>query len=79
MTQTTEGTPRFRIRHDGQTSPWMNADQLKQAAMLGQVPPEAMVQQAGQADWHSDSLEDTLKDIVDDVNWDDLDSENLGE
>jgi VCBS repeat-containing protein len=34
---------------------------------------------AGQADWHSDSLEDTLKDIVDDVNWDDLDSENLGE
>ena len=52
MTQATEGTQRFRIRHEGQTSPWMNAEQLKQAAMLGQVPPEAMVQQAGQADWH---------------------------
>ncbi|MDP7070743.1 MAG: hypothetical protein QF561_05275 [Phycisphaerales bacterium] len=52
MTQTTEGTSRFRIRHDGQTSPWMTAEQLKQAAMLGQVPQEAMVQQAGQPDWH---------------------------
>ena len=30
---------------------------------------------AGQADWHSDSLEDTLNDIVDDVNWDDLELE----
>jgi len=52
MTQTTEGTARFRIRHDGQTSPWMTAEQLKKATLLGQVPPEAMVQQAGQPDWH---------------------------
>ncbi|MDP7028867.1 MAG: hypothetical protein QF733_01440 [Phycisphaerales bacterium] len=52
MTQTTEGTAKYRVRHEGATSPWMTADQLKQAAMLGQVPPAALIQQAGQADWH---------------------------
>ncbi len=51
MSETTE-TARYRIRHNGQISPWMNVDQLKQATMLGQVPPDAMVQQAGQAEWH---------------------------
>ncbi len=51
MTQTTEGTARYRIRHDGQTSPWMTADQLKQATLLGQVPPEAMVQPSGRSEW----------------------------
>ncbi len=48
MPQTSEGTARFRVRHEGQTSPWMTADQLKQATMIGQVAPDAMVQQAGQ-------------------------------
>jgi len=51
MTQATEGTARYRIRHEGQTSPWMTADQLKQATLLGQVPPEAMVQPAGRSEW----------------------------
>ena len=52
MPQTSEGTARFRVRHEGQTSPWMTADQLKQATMIGQVAPDAMVQQAGQPEWH---------------------------
>ncbi|MBT4767759.1 MAG: hypothetical protein HOO04_05305 [Phycisphaerae bacterium] len=51
MTQATEGSARYRIRHDGQTSPWMTADQLKQATMLGQVPHEALVQPAGRNEW----------------------------
>jgi len=51
MTQATEGTARYRIRHDGQTSPWMTAEQLKQATLLGQVPPEAMVQPSGRSEW----------------------------
>jgi hypothetical protein len=51
MTQATEGTARYRIRHEGQTSPWMTADQLKQATLLGQVPPEALVQPAGRNEW----------------------------
>jgi hypothetical protein len=29
----------------------MTADQLKQAALLGQVPPEAMVQPSGRSEW----------------------------
>ncbi len=52
MTQTTEGSAKYRVRHEGSTSPWMTAEQLKQAAMLGQVPPAALIQQAGQGDWH---------------------------
>jgi hypothetical protein len=52
MMQTTEGNARYRIRHEEQTSPWMTAEQLRQAAMLGQVPLEAMVQQAGQDEWY---------------------------
>ena len=52
MTLTSEGTARFRIRHEGQTSPWMTADKLKQATMIGQVAPDAMVQQAWQPEWH---------------------------
>jgi len=52
MTQISEGTARFRIRHEGHTSPWMTADKLKQATMIGQVAPDAMVQQAGQPEWH---------------------------
>jgi hypothetical protein len=51
MTQATEGTARYRIRHEGQTSPWMTADQLKQATLLGQVPREAMVQPSGRNEW----------------------------
>lgn len=51
MTQATEGPARYRIRHEGQTSPWMTADKLKQAAMLGQVPQDAMVQPAGRNEW----------------------------
>ena len=51
MSQPVESA-RYRIRHDDQISPWMTAEQLRQAAMIGQVPPQAMVQQAGQAEWH---------------------------
>ena len=51
MTQATEGTTRYRIRHEGNTSPWMTGEQLKQAAMLGQVPTEALVQPAGHTGW----------------------------
>jgi hypothetical protein len=51
MAQATDETARYRIRHEGQTSPWMTADQLKQATMLGQVPQDALVQPAGRNEW----------------------------
>lgn len=47
----TESVPRFRFKHEGEVSPWMTGDQLKQAAMLGQVPPESLVQPAGRSEW----------------------------
>ena len=52
MTQTSEGTARFRIRHEGQTSPWMTADQLKTGNHDRSGRAQRDGATAGQPEWH---------------------------
>jgi hypothetical protein len=58
-TSTTTGTagtattpaPQYRYRSGTSVSPWMSADQLKEAALRGEVLPDSHIQQSGHAEW----------------------------
>lgn len=44
-------TPQYRFRTGSSVSPWMTADQLKEAALRGELLPDSQIQQSGHAEW----------------------------
>lgn len=46
-----QAVAQYRFRIGAKVSAWMSADQLKDAALHGELPPDSEVQQSGHAEW----------------------------